>query len=570
MNLSDAMKSAAALRAAARVWRAGLRPARWSFAAAVGVVAALSVPLVAAGTPSVAPAAASVVIAQPSVAEGATNAQGDRLLAGADRYATAVLLAEVPLDAGTREVLVVSGESLVDAVSAASVAASRDAAIVLTATDAVPEVVAEFIAGRGFDRVTLGGGARLTPRVIDRAVAAARGNPDTDDDNVDAGVDAPVLSVEEIAAAHGANVVIEDGFIKLIPPAGRTLSEVYNHAKEVPTPDDALPVPDEWFARPGVVDPYLWQPEIPVLEANVEHDGDGQLSPDERYPLGSPARAAYLIASGGDSPPGATVLAAPAMILRRFDEERDTTYRLPAGIPVPPGAPDRLTTTFEERDATRAARLEAYSGGKSWGNWALNHRRRLCKSTPENNPNSAGPAGVPSTTRGITCETAADWYLWMCDTLNESAIKSLGPVDAWLATFDRFYEQWVSQMPATWMFHQSLEEARVTSPWALELENGQPWCTSNDNPANANSPENIAAHEARMAEITAWTAAPTTIIAHSHGPDGFTSASGRWLALRDVSESKWLRNVVNENCYGDVRYCGAPGLSIGWDLRALA
>ncbi len=187
-------------------WRAVLRPARLLFTAAVGIVAAFGLTLIAASTPgtahvvklqpvttprSVATASGSAsaemaqpIAAQPSVSEGATNAQGERLLAGADRYATAVLLASVPLDAGdaaTGEVLVVSGESLVDAVSAVSVAASRDAAIVLTATDAVPQVVAEFIADRSFDRVTVGGGTAAVSEVAADELAALVNDNANDD-----------------------------------------------------------------------------------------------------------------------------------------------------------------------------------------------------------------------------------------------------------------------------------------------------------------------------------------------------------------------------------------------------
>ncbi len=161
------------------VWRASLRPARWLFAAAVGVVAALSVPLVAAGTPSAAHRSHVTVsqsfASQPSVAEGATNAQGERLLAGDDRYETAVLLAEVSLAAGDTSagsVVVVSGESLVDAVSAVSLAASRDATVVLTRAGGLPDTLASFVTDRGFSSATIGGGTAAVSAAAERELAA--------------------------------------------------------------------------------------------------------------------------------------------------------------------------------------------------------------------------------------------------------------------------------------------------------------------------------------------------------------------------------------------------------------
>ncbi len=900
MNPLVEMKSAAALRAAARVWRAGLRPARLLFAAAVGVVAALSMPLVAASTPSAAhtshltvsqsfaprrvepqavgsKAATDVLprVAQPSVAEGATNPQGERLLAGADRYATAVLLAEVPLDAGdaaTREVLVVSGESLVDAVSAVSVAASRDAAIVLTATDTVPEVVAEFIARRGFDRVTVGGGtaavsdttaeelaalvrdanddggssgaaggrssnavagagdvsdgdgssgttsggaggatgggsvprvagatrfetavaaaraadqpgnwcdtgyrgaivvsgeslvdgviaapvayawrlpllfteadrlpevvdeflkgvanvrhvtvvgapddisdavvrdiarandvnvlridaatpaarsvelatamedcaaqpvapgeyalmdaaqpvdgvaaaaalatglgshsqsndlipilavnqntlpaeiadylrrtgethnqitlyplggvARLTPRVITSAMNAAQGNPDTGDAaGVAAGVD--VSDAALIAAgltpgksdgtgvAVGVGVVVEDGVIRLEPTQPRRAStfNVLIHERDARfKAADAMPIPNGWFASPGVLDPYLWQPEIRVLEAGVDHDGDGTLSPDERWPLGSPERAAYMVASGGQAPPGATVLVAPDVRARNGDEgERNTAVRYPAGIPVPPGAPDRTQTTFEQRQLERKSRFEAYSGGRGFGVWATDddhgfgpwrsgHYQDICAATP-NPVRGQSAIGVTSTADGITCETAADWYLWMCDTMNTPEINSLGFVEAWLTTIDRFQDQWISQVPAEHVFQEGIEDSAVVAVWALE-QGTTPLCTYNADPANYNSEANLAAKAAALRELNEWGSDPANGFTAGSGTPDADSAFWDWpgdrmFALRDVSESRRNREQ-NEACWSDVRECSTGSTGGVWGLRSLA
>lgn len=94
---------------------------------------------------------------------------GERVLAGADRYETAVLLATNAIDsggAGTAEAVVVSGESLVDALSAASLAAAKSSVVLLTQTDLLPDVVRNFISERGIGSVTIvGGPAAVSPSV---------------------------------------------------------------------------------------------------------------------------------------------------------------------------------------------------------------------------------------------------------------------------------------------------------------------------------------------------------------------------------------------------------------------
>lgn len=96
--------------------------------------------------------------------------EGRRVLAGPDRYSTAVLLAANAIDsgeAGTTEAVVVSGESLVDALSAASLAAAKSSVVLLTQTAALPDVVREFIKERRFGAITIVGG----PAAVSSAVA---------------------------------------------------------------------------------------------------------------------------------------------------------------------------------------------------------------------------------------------------------------------------------------------------------------------------------------------------------------------------------------------------------------
>lgn len=109
--------------------------------------------LVAVATPALAGSAAHVT-------EGAVSSSGERTLAGDTRYSTAVVLAQRATDigAGAGGVVVVSGESLVDALSAVPLAAARSSVVVLTQTNGLPDVVAEFVRTHGASGVTIVGG----------------------------------------------------------------------------------------------------------------------------------------------------------------------------------------------------------------------------------------------------------------------------------------------------------------------------------------------------------------------------------------------------------------------------
>lgn len=137
-------------------------------------------PLLMAAAFVLALAPMSVVAAQtdsqpndpPNAVEGALGARGERLLAGASRYDTAALLAAVTLDADdatTDDIFVVSGDSLVDALSAVPAAAASRAAIVLTGRLGLPgfeelsgddlvDPVVDLMDARDFATATVVGG----------------------------------------------------------------------------------------------------------------------------------------------------------------------------------------------------------------------------------------------------------------------------------------------------------------------------------------------------------------------------------------------------------------------------
>ncbi len=116
---------------------------------------------------SIGAAGATSAGATTQVREGGVNESGARVLAGADRYATSVLLAERALEAlrrtdgrqeSTGRVVVASGESLVDALSAVPLAAVTGGAVVLTKTAELPKVVADLVRAHDIDGLSLVGG----------------------------------------------------------------------------------------------------------------------------------------------------------------------------------------------------------------------------------------------------------------------------------------------------------------------------------------------------------------------------------------------------------------------------
>ncbi len=120
--------------------------------------------LVAVATPALAGGAAQVT-------EGAVSSSGERTLAGDTRYSTAVVLAQRATErgAGAGGVVVVSGESLVDALSAVPLAAAWSSVVVLTQTGSLPDVVADFVRTHGAGGVTVvGGTAAVSKGVADQ------------------------------------------------------------------------------------------------------------------------------------------------------------------------------------------------------------------------------------------------------------------------------------------------------------------------------------------------------------------------------------------------------------------
>lgn len=113
------MNMACALRGVSRAARTARRVA-FAWALACSLLATVDAPRTAS--------------ASSQVSEGALDQGGERVLAGDTRYSTAVVLAQraTEMGAGTGGVVAVSGESLVDALSAVPLAASRSGVVVLT------------------------------------------------------------------------------------------------------------------------------------------------------------------------------------------------------------------------------------------------------------------------------------------------------------------------------------------------------------------------------------------------------------------------------------------------------
>lgn len=107
-----------------------------------------------------------------TASEAGLDDEGNRTLAGEDRYDTAIALADNVLEAGWADVgdlALVSGVSLVDAIPSVTLASSRFGAVMLTPTDRLDRDVEDFIAEWGFDRVTIvGQTAAVSEDVEDR------------------------------------------------------------------------------------------------------------------------------------------------------------------------------------------------------------------------------------------------------------------------------------------------------------------------------------------------------------------------------------------------------------------
>ncbi|HCB34240.1 MAG TPA: hypothetical protein DEP69_03500, partial [Acidimicrobiaceae bacterium] len=100
-------------------------------------------------------------------------------LAGADRYETSVAVARQFVAAARAAgapptaVIVASGESLVDALSAVTLAAALGAPVVLTRAGTLPPSVRAFLAENPFSRVVVIGGTAAVSPAVEAALAAA-------------------------------------------------------------------------------------------------------------------------------------------------------------------------------------------------------------------------------------------------------------------------------------------------------------------------------------------------------------------------------------------------------------
>ncbi|MGQ0616075.1 MAG: cell wall-binding repeat-containing protein [Acidimicrobiia bacterium] len=100
-------------------------------------------------------------------------------IAGADRYATAVALSQVAYPSSAPAVVVASGETFADGLVAGPLAARLGGPVLLTARDALPDVVAAELRRLGPGAViVMGGTSAVSPAVAD-AVGAAAGQAPT-------------------------------------------------------------------------------------------------------------------------------------------------------------------------------------------------------------------------------------------------------------------------------------------------------------------------------------------------------------------------------------------------------
>ncbi len=139
-------------------------------------------------------AVAAALVATAIGPVGAANTAGERLVdhddnprtapvrqfAGADRYATAALLAEAAIAGGadTSTVLIASGETQIDAVAAAGLAGALQAPILLSRTGTLPGVTARFINEHSPSRVIILGGPAAVSDDVARRIENLPADPE--------------------------------------------------------------------------------------------------------------------------------------------------------------------------------------------------------------------------------------------------------------------------------------------------------------------------------------------------------------------------------------------------------
>ncbi|WP_419921754.1 cell wall-binding repeat-containing protein [Candidatus Poriferisodalis sp.] len=105
-----------------------------------------------------------------------------RQFAGSHRYLTAQYLADAyATNAGSPStVIIASGESMVDAVTASGLAGNLDAPILLTRTDRLPHNVARYIDGHNVSHVVIVGGTAAVSDAVQTAIEALGSGPTTE------------------------------------------------------------------------------------------------------------------------------------------------------------------------------------------------------------------------------------------------------------------------------------------------------------------------------------------------------------------------------------------------------
>ena len=116
-----------------------------------------------------------------------TDTNGDgigdtRQFAGTHRYNTAVALAEkfAADNGGVTTVIIASGETEVDAVTAAGLAGNRDAAVLLTRSSRLPHNVARFIDEHNVTEVIVVGGTASVSDGVMTAIEALGSDPEVE------------------------------------------------------------------------------------------------------------------------------------------------------------------------------------------------------------------------------------------------------------------------------------------------------------------------------------------------------------------------------------------------------
>ncbi len=169
-------------------------------------------------------------------------------LAGADRYETAADLAGEVAAAGDT-MLVASGESLVDALSAGALAAAGPHPIVLATADDLPEASAEALAAA--DEAILVGGDAVLSDAVANEVADIVGSDPLRLAGADRTATATALAdylIDEVDGFDGDGIVLANGTTLVDALTGARYAGTRGHPIVLANAEDDLAATEAWLA----------------------------------------------------------------------------------------------------------------------------------------------------------------------------------------------------------------------------------------------------------------------------------------------------------------------------------